>query len=97
MKTKSMYVLAVTFLFAVASMPLYAGEYHPMSDPVYTPQPAFETSITGELESGIVESGGIAVKGESNEFCQYDWETKAFGDKRAVQVCMHPRHNLGGG
>jgi hypothetical protein len=84
MKTKSLYILALTFLFVMASYPLYAAESHPMAEPVYTPKPAAMAKVSG------VKTFEGNVTGEI--ICLYEWETdQAY--QGTGSVCLNPRHN----
>lgn len=98
MKVKTIYFVAISFLFVMVSLPLYASEYHPMSEPTFI----FEKWVTqgsGEAETeGIAESEGLSTRPSSGDkkLCFHEWETEALGD-RMVAACVHPRQNYGGG
>jgi hypothetical protein len=84
MKTKSLYVLALTFLFVMVSYPLYAGERHPGAEPVYTPKTAAIERLSGvkTLEGNV--TGEI--------ICLVEWETEQ-AYQGSANVCVHPRHD----
>ncbi len=92
MKAKTIYFVAISFLFVMVSLPLYASEYRPMSEPTFI----FEKWVTqgsGESE-GIADTEGLSARPSSGEkeLCFHEWETKALGD-RMVAACVHPRQN----
>jgi hypothetical protein len=102
MKTKTLFVTVLTLLFVMVSLPIYAGEYHPNAPGIYdftsTEAGMFMSEREGSI--GIVGSETVTDKrgGDTwyeKQLCRYEWENKAFGEK--LVVCMHPRHNLGGG
>ena len=98
MKVKTIYLVAISFFFVMASLPLYASEYSPMSEPTFTIEKFVQHERTGERE-GAVESEGLISEreiGEKKHLCFYEWETKALGE-RMVTACVHPRQNYGGG
>ena len=87
MKTKSLYVLALTFLFVMVSYSLYAGERYPGADPPYTPYTPKTAAI--ERLSGVKTFEGN-VTGEI--VCLVEWETdQAY--QGSANVCVHPRHD----
>jgi hypothetical protein len=101
MKTKKLYLVALTFLFVMASYPVYAGEYHPMGGALYSNPSIFAPESNVVSTTGAVGTTGWQLK----EVCQYDWEIIESGElyeegtegSRTFIACVHPRHNLGGG
>jgi hypothetical protein len=97
MKVKTIYLVAISLFFVMASFPLYASEYSPTSEPTFTVEKWVQHEPTSESE-GAVSSESLAEReiGEKKNLCFYEWETEALGD-RIVTSCVHPRQNYGGG
>jgi hypothetical protein len=57
MKTKSLYIVAFTFLFVMVSYPLYAGEGLPGTDPPYTPKTIVIEGKIKEIRGAEGETG----------------------------------------
>jgi hypothetical protein len=86
MNTKSVYVLALTFLFAMVSSPLYDGEAFPGKEPVYMPKTAAMEKVAG------VKTFKGNITGEI--VCLYEWQTEEeYQVSGSGSVCMRPRHN----
>ncbi len=80
MKTKTLYVVALTFLFAVVALPLYAATEYPTPEAGWSfkAAPKDVKTIEGTLTGEII--------------CLYDWTTdQAY--QGSDSVCAHPRHN----
>ncbi len=106
---KTLLVTALTLVFAMGSVPLFAAEAYmgveggsgtgiiesESSDVVIVDR---EGMILGQGESETTSVGIIAEqeKLEDKRACFYDWEINALGE-RMVAACVHPRHNRGGG